>query len=107
MKLEDMLSLDARHFAGLRAFYETCPFDDVEIVVHEKAWVETSLGQPVSKEFNDFYNSLRLEGIIGSGDRTFVIFNRFADTNEDYSYLVSFVSDGTYEDRVIFRIINY
>ena len=104
MNVEQLLSLNPKHLDELRSFYCVCPFDDVEVVAQEQEFIEQNLGTFATPEFEEAYTSFGLLHPVGGKDRTHFVFGDTALYKD--LFLVSYVSDGEIEDRVIFKVIH-
>ena len=99
----ELLQLNPKHLAELRAFYSDLNFVDVELVAHEKASTLNYTCDIMTVEFKMVYDNLFLDCVFcGGDDHTHALFTKGED---DIFYCVSYVRDGDIEDRAIFKLI--
>lgn len=99
----ELLQLNPKHLAELRAFYSGLEFVDVKLVAREQVWLPNNSGEFATFGFKDAYNALKLDCVFGGGDdHTHALFTK---GEGDIFYCVSYVRDGDIEDRAIFKLI--
>lgn len=102
MKIGEILSLNPKHLDELRSYYAVCPFDDVELVAQERAFIDQDLGHCATIEFEKSVSEIVFLHPVGGDGRTHMV---FADKNLEEHFLMSYVSDGDIEDCAIFHIV--
>lgn len=99
----ELLQLNPKHLAELRAFYPGLDFVDVKLVAQEQVCILNYICDPVTCEFRTAFNKLKLDGLFcGDDDHTHAVFHKDEDK---IFYCVSYVRDGVIEDRAIFKLI--